>query len=153
MPDQNHTKRVISDQNMFPFTFPNPGCMVGSSIQAKYKGTIHAIEKPFLTGSKEGHGCFICRKGDASVFMMKKALYSLTIFKRTTINREGKDKFVRLLWELIKMICPGKLMKGVLFPQNNTPACKSLVSMVAIPDCGFEIVDQPPYSPDLAPFG
>ena len=42
-------------------------------------------------------------------------------------------------------------MKGVLFHQDNAPAHKSVVAMAAVRDCGFELVDHPPYSPDLAP--
>ena len=46
---------------------------------------------------------------------------------------------------------PGKLTKGVLFHQDNAPAHKSVVAMVAVCDSGFDMVDHPPYSPDLAP--
>ena len=46
---------------------------------------------------------------------------------------------------------PGKLTKGVLFHQDNAPAHKSVVAMAAVHDRGFELVDCPPYSPDLAP--
>ena len=42
-------------------------------------------------------------------------------------------------------------MAGVLFHQDNAPAHKSVVAMAAVRDCGFELVDHPPYSPDLAP--
>ena len=41
-------------------------------------------------------------------------------------------------------------MKGVLFYQDNAPAHKSMVAHVAVCDYGFELVDHPPYSPDLA---
>ena len=41
-------------------------------------------------------------------------------------------------------------MKWVLFHQDNAPAHKSVVAMAAVHDSGFELVDQPPYSPDLA---
>ena len=44
-----------------------------------------------------------------------------------------------------------KVSKGVLFHQDNAPAHKSTVAMAAIHECGFELVDHPPYSPDLAP--
>ena len=44
-----------------------------------------------------------------------------------------------------------QLTKGVLFHQDNAPAHKSVVAMVAVRDCGFELVDHLPYSPDLAP--
>ena len=42
-------------------------------------------------------------------------------------------------------------MKGVLFHQDNAPTHKSVFPMAAVRDCGFELVDHPPYSPDLAP--
>ena len=42
-------------------------------------------------------------------------------------------------------------MKGVLFHQDNTPAHKFVVAMAAMRNCGSELVDQPQYSPDLAP--
>lgn len=45
----------------------------------------------------------------------------------------------------------GKLTKGVLFLQDNAPAHKSLIALQKINEIGFEIVDHPPYSPDLAP--
>ena len=46
---------------------------------------------------------------------------------------------------------PGKLMKRVLFHQDNAPEHKSVVAMAAVHDCGFESVDHPPYSPDMVP--
>ena len=55
------------------------------------------------------------------------------------------------LREDIKSKRPGKLTKGILFDQDNTPPHKAAVTMATIRDCGFEIVPHPPYSPDLAP--
>ena len=43
------------------------------------------------------------------------------------------------------------MTKGVLFLQDNAPAHKSLISMNMIRDLKFEILEHPPYSPDLAP--
>ena len=42
-------------------------------------------------------------------------------------------------------------MKRVLFHQDNAPAHKSVVAVAAVNDPAFELVDHPPYSPDLAP--
>ena len=42
-------------------------------------------------------------------------------------------------------------MKGVMFHQDNAPAHESVVAMAAVCDCGIELVDDPPYSPDLTP--
>ena len=36
-------------------------------------------------------------------------------------------------------------------PQDNAPAHKSVNAMDAVHDCGFELVDHPPSSPNLAP--
>lgn len=45
-----------------------------------------------------------------------------------------------------EMVC-----KGVLFLQDNAPAHKSQFAMSKLRDLGFELVELPPYSPDLAP--
>ena len=42
-------------------------------------------------------------------------------------------------------------MNGVLSHQDSAPAHKPVVTMAAVHDSGFELVDHPPYSPDLAP--
>lgn len=55
------------------------------------------------------------------------------------------------LRDAIKAKRRGKLRRGVLFHQDNAPAHKSCISMAAIHNAGFEILEQPPYSPDLAP--
>jgi transposase len=43
------------------------------------------------------------------------------------------------------------LAKGVLFLQVNIPAHKSHIAMNTIRNLEFELLEQPPYSPDLAP--
>ena len=45
----------------------------------------------------------------------------------------------------------GTSTKVVLLHEENSPAHKSVVEMAAVRDCGFEVelVDHPPYSPDL----
>ena len=45
----------------------------------------------------------------------------------------------------------GKLRRGVLFHRDNAPAHEAYISMAAIHYCGFQIVNHPPFSPDLAP--
>jgi [histone H3]-lysine36 N-dimethyltransferase SETMAR len=58
---------------------------------------------------------------------------------------------IKKLREVIKEKRRGKLTAGVLFHQDNAPAHKSHVAMAAISDAGFELLDHPAYSPDLAP--
>lgn len=45
---------------------------------------------------------------------------------------------------------PGLARKKVLFHQDNAPAHKSAVAMAKLDELGYELVDHPPYSPDLA---
>lgn len=62
--------------------------------------------------------------------------------------------YTELLTKLRKKIVEkrrGKLARGVLFLQDNAPAHKSLIALQKIDEIGFELVDHPPYSPDLAP--
>ncbi len=44
---------------------------------------------------------------------------------------------------------PEKLIKSCRFIRVNAPAHKSVVPITAAHDCDFELVDHPPYSPDL----
>ena len=55
---------------------------------------------------------------------------------------------LKKLWEKIKHIRRGKLTRGVLFHQDNAPAHMSTVAMAAVQKCGFQLVDDPPYSYD-----
>ncbi|GFV43189.1 mariner Mos1 transposase [Trichonephila clavipes] len=41
--------------------------------------------------------------------------------------------------------------KKILFHQDNAPSHTSVVAMVKIYEIRFELLDHPPYSPDLAP--
>ena len=44
-----------------------------------------------------------------------------------------------------------KPTEGVLFHQDNALVHKSVIAVAAIHDCGFKLIEHPPYSPDLAP--
>ena len=45
----------------------------------------------------------------------------------------------------------GKLSAGVLLLHDNVPVHMSAKSQAAIRQCGFQQLNYPPYSPDLAP--
>ena len=45
----------------------------------------------------------------------------------------------------------GKLTRGILLLQDNSPAHTMQVAMTAATECGFEILPHPPYSPYMAP--
>jgi len=52
---------------------------------------------------------------------------------------------------LLKEKRRGKVTKGVLFLHNNAPAHRALATQKKLAYLGFHCLDQPPYSPDLAP--
>jgi hypothetical protein len=45
----------------------------------------------------------------------------------------------------------GKFSAGVLLLHDNTPVHMSAKSQAAIRQCGFQQLNHPPYSPDIAP--
>ena len=47
--------------------------------------------------------------------------------------------------------CRGKVTKGVLFLHVNAPAHRALATQEKMAYLGFQCLDYPPYSPDLAP--
>jgi histone-lysine N-methyltransferase SETMAR len=44
-----------------------------------------------------------------------------------------------------------KVIKGILFLQDNDPANKALATQKKLAYLGFQCLDHPPYAPDLAP--
>jgi len=45
----------------------------------------------------------------------------------------------------------GKITKGVLLLHDNAPAQRALATQKKLAYLGFQCLDHPPYSPDLAP--
>uniref|UniRef100_A0A3Q1F3Z6 Tc1-like transposase DDE domain-containing protein n=1 Tax=Acanthochromis polyacanthus TaxID=80966 RepID=A0A3Q1F3Z6_9TELE len=73
------------------------------------------------------------------------------VIHQLTINGQYYASLVHQLREKMKEKWHGMLRRGVLFHQDNAPVHKSVVAMAAIHECGFELVQHPPYCPDLAP--
>ena len=70
--------------------------------------------------------------------------------KRLTISHLAN--VISISRKRVENILHNELGKSkVLLHQDNAPAQKSLVAMTAVHDCGFELIDHPLYSPDLAP--
>jgi len=55
------------------------------------------------------------------------------------------------LKDILKEKRRGKLTKGVLFLHDNAPAHRALPTQKKLAYLGFQYLDQPSYSPDLAP--
>ncbi|KAL0831014.1 hypothetical protein ABMA28_001900 [Loxostege sticticalis] len=71
--------------------------------------------------------------------------------KGQTITGPYYASLIPKVREAIKKTRRGKLSSGVLFLHDNAPAHRSEVALQAIHSAGFEMLDHPPYSSDLAP--
>lgn len=71
--------------------------------------------------------------------------------KGETITGAYYANILTRLRETIKEKRRGKLAKGVLLLHDNAPVHKARVAVSAVASCGFEEINHPPYSPDLAP--
>ena len=54
------------------------------------------------------------------------------------------------LKDILKEKRHGKVTKGVLFLHDNAPAHRALATQKKVTYLGFQCLDHPPYSPDLA---
>jgi len=55
------------------------------------------------------------------------------------------------LKDILKENPRGKVTKWVLFLRDNAPAHRTLATLKGLAYLGFQYLDHPPYSPDLAP--
>jgi histone-lysine N-methyltransferase SETMAR len=55
------------------------------------------------------------------------------------------------LKDVLKIKCRGKVTKVVLFLHDNVPAHRALATQKKVSYLGFQCLDHPPYSLDLAP--
>ena len=88
----------------------------------------------------------------ASIFWDKDSIL-LTDYppKGQTINAEYYSSLLVQLKDILKEKRRGKFTKGVLFLHDNTPAHRTLATQKQLAYLGFQRLDHPPYSPDLAP--
>lgn len=70
---------------------------------------------------------------------------------KTTINGPSYATTIENLRKSIVEKRRGKLAKGIFLLHDNATPHTSKVSKAAIQKAGFQILDHPPYSPDLAP--
>jgi transposase len=64
------------------------------------------------------------------------------------------EYYSNLLTRLNKKNCerkPSLQKKKIIFHQDNAPAHKSVLAMGNLRDLHYELLEHPPYSPDLAP--
>ena len=68
-----------------------------------------------------------------------------------TINVEYSSTLLMQLKDILKEECRRKCNKGVLFLHSNAPTHWALATQKKLAYLGFQCLDHPLYSPDLAP--
>jgi len=71
--------------------------------------------------------------------------------KGQTINAEYYSSLLMQLKNILKEKRRGKITKGILFLHDNDPAHRALGTQKKLAYLGFQCLDHPLYSPDLAP--
>ena len=71
--------------------------------------------------------------------------------KGQTTNAEYYSSLLVQLKDILKEKHRRKVTKGVLFLHENAPAHRALATQKTLAYLGFQCLDYPPYSPDLAP--
>ena len=70
--------------------------------------------------------------------------------KGQTINAEYYSSLLVQLEDILKEKQRGKFTKWVLFLHDNSPAHRALATQKKLAYLGYQCLDHPPYSPDLA---
>jgi len=71
--------------------------------------------------------------------------------KGQTISAEYYSSLLVQMKDILKEKCHRKVTKGALFFHNNAPAHQALATQKKLAYLGFQCLDHPPYSQDLAP--
>ena len=85
-------------------------------------------------------------------FGIKTASSSLIIFQRAKLSTRSITHLCWCNWRAFwRKKRSGKVTKGVLFLHGNAPAHRTLATQKKLAYLGFQCLDHPSYSPDLAP--
>jgi len=92
------------------------------------------------------------RKILASIFWDQDGILLIDYLpKGQTMNAEYYSSLLVQLKDSLKENRRGKVNKGFLFLHDNPPAHRALATQKKLAYLGFQFLDHPPYSPDLAP--
>jgi histone-lysine N-methyltransferase SETMAR len=88
----------------------------------------------------------------ASVFWDAEGILFIEYLEKgKTITKEYYSHLLTRLDEKIRKKRPGLQKKKIIFNQDNASAHKSVLAMGKLRDLHYELLEHPPYSPDLAP--
>jgi len=114
------------------------------SVERRHSGSLRP-KKKFRVKKSAG-------KVLASIFWDKDGILLIDYLpKGQTINAEYYSSLLVQLKDILKGKRRGKVTNGVFFLHDNVPAHRALATQKKLAYLGFQCLDHPPYSPDLAP--
>ncbi|CAK9833213.1 Histone-lysine N-methyltransferase SETMAR [Anthophora retusa] len=88
----------------------------------------------------------------ASVFWDAKGILLIDYLQTgKTITGEYYSNLLDQLHVKIREKRPGLAKKKIIFHQDNAPAHRGVLAMAKLKELHYELLEHPPYSPDLAP--
>jgi len=88
----------------------------------------------------------------ASIFWDKDSILLIDYLpKGQTINAKYYSSLLVQVKDILKEKCRGKVTKGAFFMHDNALAHRALATQKKLAYLGFQCLDHPPYSQDLAP--
>jgi len=138
--------QMISCRDWWPWTKPGYITMTRRQSNNQWSGGIAAHRTPKNSECKNPLGKITPR-----FFGIKTASSSIIIFQRAQLSTRSITHLcwcnLRTFWRKKRR---GKFTKGFLF-LHNTPAYRALATQKKLAYLGFQCLDHPPFSPDLAP--
>jgi len=121
--------------------------MTRSQSNNQWSGGIAAHSAPQKFRVQKSAGKFL-----ASIFWDQDGILHIDYLpKGQTINADNYSSLLVQMKYILKEKRRGKFTKGVSFLHDNAPAHRALVTLKKLAYLGFQCLDHPPYSPDLAP--
>ena len=138
---------MISCRNWLPWTKLGHITMTQRQSDNQWSGSIVAHPTPKCSEGKNplekfSPRCFWDQDGILLIDYLPKG---------QNINVEYYSSLLVQLKDILKEKCCRKVTKGVLFLHDNVPAHQALATQKKLAYLGFQCLDHPPYSPDLAP--
>ena len=138
--------QMISCRDWWPWMKPGYITMTRRQSNNQWSGSIAAHPAPKNSECKN-----LLEKILASIFWGQGGIPLIDyLLKGQTINVEYYSSLLVKLKDILKEKCFGKVTKGFLFLHNNATAHWALATQKKLAYLGFQCLDHPPYSPDLA---
>jgi len=138
--------KMISIRDWWPWTNPRYVTMIRRQSNNPWSGGIAAHPAPKKCRVQKS-----AAKDLASIFWDQDVILLIYYLPNGQfINVEYYSSLLVQLKDIFKEKRSGKVTKGVLFLHDNAPAHQALATQKKQTYLGFQCLDHPPYTPDLA---